>query len=359
MQSLPEYTSFDEKRRFFAPGNTDTPWLINTQEEFDKLYDFLCLEFNRNIESGKNSLLYRGVCEARYKTFTSAQRHWLLNNWKDPSRIGFIEYIKDEIWNIRQWNELKNFYTSLDVTPTDILYLSFLQHFGGATPLLDVTHSLDVGLFFAFDGVKASAENDPDINKYVTLQILDYSQYSSYFFTDLVSFFNSGIENARNMVEEWEKSHPGQKIDISLIEDINKFTAWYNPSNPGGDLSSINIALLDFVKGKVAKDLKGRPLYWSNIRLIAQHGAFLFFPHADKPLEEYLTDIKAPQIRAININKDLSKYVLSRINVDRSKIYPSEESFAKDANIRAISYLANLTPTSTYSLITIPSKIIK
>lgn len=335
MNKLPEYDSLEEKMQFFAKGTEELPWIINTQNEFDEFYDFIIKKHNEDFKNGCNYLYYRGVNEAKYQTFTSAQRHWLLTEWEDNSRHGFVEYIDTELYNIRRNSLLTNYYRSLGVHPNDLLFLAFLQHYGASSPLLDLTHNPDIGLFFAFDKMTNCISKKKEINNYVSLQILDFSNYSLMHFTNMVDILESGISKAHEMINEWKKNNPGQDIDDSLIRDIAKLTAWYNSSNPGGSLSDLSIALLDFNKNKIVIDTTGRPLYWSNLRLIAQKGAFLFYPNHEKPLEKYLKDIKAPLLRCININKNLKEYVGKKINKDHASIYPLEEDIVKDANSRA------------------------
>ncbi len=74
IKDLPQYSSLSEKSIFFAPPRNGYPWIVNTEEEFDSLYNQLCDEYNKCIESDEPYLLFRGICEAKYKTFTSAQR---------------------------------------------------------------------------------------------------------------------------------------------------------------------------------------------------------------------------------------------------------------------------------------------
>ena len=338
MNPLPEYTSLQEKQQFFANPTPELPWVINTPEEFDRLYDFLVKKHNEDFESGRNCIFYRGVNEAKYQTFTSAQRHWLWNDWKDKSRTGFVEYIATEIWNIRKNSQLSNYYRSLGVYPNDLIFLAFLQHYGASSPLLDLTHSLDTGLFFAFDNMVSKSTNH-EIDNYVSLQILDYSNYRIRHFVNMVDFLESGLSKAIESLDKWRSENPGKEIEDSLIRNISLFTAWYNGRNPGSGLSDLEIALLDFNKDKIVMDLTGRPLYWSNLRLVAQHGAFLFYSDHEKPVEKYILEHKAPLLRCININKSLKDYITKKINRDSASIYPSEQDLAKDANCRAINTL--------------------
>ena len=332
---LPEYSSLDEKQQYFAQGNQYYPWIVNTADEFDKLYDRLVDEFNRDFESGTHSLLYRGVNEAKYKTFTSAQRYWLSNDWKDQTLKGFVDYIAGELWNIRKNDTLRHFYQSLNVLPNDFLYLTFLQHFGGAAPMLDLTHSLDMGLFFAIDKAKP-ATSSGTIDDYISLQLLDYRNYKLLNIVDLVDMFHSGMENAIQMVEDIKAKKPGEDFDCSLIESIDKFTKWHNPQNAGEGLHSIDIGLLDYTNTTPVVDLKGRRLYWSNIRIIAQKGVMLLYTDTELSLEEYILKLKAPQLRCFNIHKSLCDYIAHKLPFGRDKVYPSEEDMAKDANVRAL-----------------------
>ena len=58
---LPEYANFDEKNQFFNSK------LINSKSEFDSFYTETVNKINA---------IFRGVHEAKYKIYTSAQREW-------------------------------------------------------------------------------------------------------------------------------------------------------------------------------------------------------------------------------------------------------------------------------------------
>ncbi len=338
--NLPEYSTLDEKREFFAAETPDYKWVINTTEEFNILYDKLSKDYNNDFESGRHNLLYRGVNEARFKTFTSAQRYWLWNEWKDNTRSGFIEYIKEELFKIKRNNCLRNFYRSLNVIPNDLLYLTFLQHFGGASPMLDLTHNLDTGLFFAIDNAQKDSNSSRQIDEYISLQIWDCANYLPNHIINLVDMLQSSLNNAEKLVSEYKDKYPDVNIDASLIENIDKFTAWSNPQNNGEGLNTIPIGLLDYSRGNTISDTKGRRLYWSNIRIIAQKGVMLLYPNSDMPVEDYISNIlKVPKIRCINIHKDLREHIEECIHVNKCQIYPSEKDMASEANKRVLSML--------------------
>lgn len=342
IKDLPQYSSLDEKSTFFAPPEDGYPWIVNTEDEFDSLYNRLCSEYNKCIEANEPYLLFRGICEAKYKTFTSAQRSWLTHEWKNPTQEGFVGYITLLLDLVKQNHDLVNFYKSLSIVPTDLLYLAFLQHFGAPSPMLDFTHSLDMGLFFMQDGASEVDYNSSAIEQYFSLQLIDLRAYK-FHIAQLSEILSDGLARGKNMVEATQSLYPNAIIDQSLIEDIRKLTAWNNPNNPGGDIRAFHIVILDYANKAIVKDLKGNMLKWTNLRIIAQRGALLLYTDSMKPLEEYfLIDMGAPAIRCFNIHKSLKKYILGKIPFDRTKVYPSEEEIVKEVNRRALSLLSIL-----------------
>ena len=68
MATLPSYHSFEEKLEMFK-----THSIIRTKQELDT-----CIEkFKALKDKRKESYLFRGVNDARYKLYTSSQRLWI------------------------------------------------------------------------------------------------------------------------------------------------------------------------------------------------------------------------------------------------------------------------------------------
>lgn len=340
IKSLPQYSSLDEKSNFFAPSQKGYPWIVNTEEEFDSLYSTLRGEYNKCLETNEAYLFFRGICEAKYKIFTSAQRSWLTHEWRNPTQEGFVDYITLLLDYIKKNRDLANYYNSLNIIPTDLLYLAFLQHFGAPSPMLDFTHSLDMGLFFMIDGASEVDYNSSAIDQYFSLQLIDFRGYK-FHISQLSEILAAGLAKGKDMVETAKSLYPDAVIDQGLIEDDRQLTAWNNPNNPGGDMKSFHVVMLDYANKAIVKDLKGNVLKWTNLRIIAQRGALLMYTDSTKPLEEYLlVDMKAPPIRCFNIHKGLRDYILSKIPFDRNEVYPSEREIVEDANKRALSSLS-------------------
>ncbi|MGD8113240.1 FRG domain-containing protein [Vibrio sp. TRT 17S01] len=115
---------------------------------------------NDNLLSGK--YVYRGQANSNWKLTTSLHRTGLVNRVEDL--ISYFEFVvpsvqeKVEAWdgtrrNLSNPNELAQF-------------VSFLQHNGYPTPLLDWSYSPYIAAFFAFDGVNHFEPNSEFISIY-------------------------------------------------------------------------------------------------------------------------------------------------------------------------------------------------
>lgn len=119
---------------------------INTEEEFDKVYD----EFKNSTE-----VLYRGQREAKWRLYSNLQRTWIL---KELTKSGktyqeFLEtLVKDGLENFKD-----KILELLEVHHIDVInniaVLGFLQHHGCPTPLLDWTYRFQNALYFGLDGL--------------------------------------------------------------------------------------------------------------------------------------------------------------------------------------------------------------
>lgn len=140
---LETYKQLVDKKEKFA-----SHVVVNSRQELDQcLAD---LESKQNHR--KERFLFRGHNEASYKLYTSSQRFWNYRNMA-TTRMNYTDAIVKMI-NILKAGPLYDYYKRLGVVQNDWLYLSFLQHYGAPSPLLDFSRKYDVALFFAFDEVK-------------------------------------------------------------------------------------------------------------------------------------------------------------------------------------------------------------
>lgn len=324
------YKTLQDKRKFFAGDyitqSGEYHFMINTIPEFDQLYQTLVLEQRKSGDK----ILYRGMCEAKYEILTSIQRT-LINSGITVSNI--TNKIESLITKIRENQLLSKYLAAIRLCPTDIYFLTYLQHYGAPTPMLDFTHSLDVALFFAFDSNEEPTESDHlsfEIEDYVSLYLYDKQAY--YFsIVNIIDMLCSGYQNAVEMRDRVKQRYPNAVIDDSLLSSIDNFSSWCNHKNNGEGLNKICLGLVDTSeKGNIFSDDEGNVLIWENMRLIAQEGCLLMYNDPKVPLEQYLYSHKMPLLRCFNIHKGLKQYVQDKIGIIKSDIYPENSRIAKD-----------------------------
>lgn len=321
---LPEYTSLKEKKSYYI-SNT-----IEDIDDFNYIWNNLSdfLGFNAN-----DICLYRGMHEARYKLFTSAQREWITNEY-NKSGIDFCYFIQSIIDNIRSNEILSNYYKSLGVSQNDLLYLSLLQHYGAPAPLLDFTYNKNVALYFALEDIKNTPSNS-DIDDYVSIYIIKKPN-SGDSFVDIVNMLKVSLKTGIDHYKEAVKNHPGYNIDASILEDVNKYTSWINDETGKNNLADLSCGFLDnpFHAGFLRMYNTNETLYWSNMNIIAQEGCFAFYTESEKPLEQYFNEDKnLPQIVCLNIHKSLADYIRESylLEYTEEKLFPAPELLCKKA----------------------------
>lgn len=291
---LTEYKKFDEKRDYFEDGDL----LINTKKEFDEQFEKL-----KDSKSISNHI-FRGCSEAKYKLYTSSQRYWIENQLQTQG-ISYHNLIDKLINNCRNWNHntLKIFFKGNGISPNNALaYLSYLQHCGVPTPLLDFTDNPFIGLFFAVEKEIPISSKDI-IDQYCSLYKVNIT--NKYFSTAIKQFHNEMKFNEIDY-EEHLISHP-----ILLVSEKNKSYRIIN-----------------------------------NVNISNQEGLFFYNNDALKPIEEvYIDKINAISDELVedkvnknnyqtkfascfNIYKNLRSYVLHKLTtVDTSVnfVYPDNE----------------------------------
>ena len=123
----------------------------------------------------KSNFIFRGVNEAKYKLYNSAQRYWITHELKDFNAENYVYFVCNLIHNAKNYLNgiLDKYFKSFGYYPNDFSILSFLQHYKAPTPLLDWTKILNYALFFSLDNLEHFQRND--INNYVSIYALDTS----------------------------------------------------------------------------------------------------------------------------------------------------------------------------------------
>lgn len=276
---LENYKSLGEKEDIFK----FVDYLkIDTVSEFNEWYD-------KYLSKNK---VFRGVNEAKYKIYTSAQREYIKRDLNKSGK-SVDDIIAEELKQVKLIDDglLKKYFDLLGICDVDLLYLSFLQHYSGFSPLIDFTANLNKALFFMQDSCVFPKIGGEDIDNYMSL----YSR-------------------------EIEESHSHPNIDEPTLRERTSFSY----------IRRFKDATIEIFSPKY-KIGESMAMTMANLNLVAQEGRFICYINDIKPLEE--------NISCVDIHKSLTPYlkkILKDQGIDKESIYPQEEKIAQLALQKAL-----------------------
>lgn len=257
--------------------------------------------------------VFRGLREAKFKLYTSAQRYLFSHDLF--SMYDLRSFMRKEIDALKSNSTLMNYWNRFGINATDLLCMCYLQHYEAATPLLDFTKDMNVGLFFMQDNMEyPSIGSNNAIDNYCSLYYLATPRD-----LDIMDMFINGGKNAGKMVVEFQK-----QIDSTI--DSNEVAK---------DLEQLNIdslydmeAMLWLDNTSNIYDIKGLNINIStvitNLNLEAQKGCFVINLSGKKPYE-------GKRLHCCDIHKSLVPYIRDFIQLTHDDIYPLDKRIAKAA----------------------------
>lgn len=331
---IPTYKSLEEKAKHF------TSITIDTKDGFDELVKFWTTPdgglFNR---CSQKKYIFRGLAEAKYKLYNSAQRFW---NGQELNKLGrtYQEFIQKEIDSAKsfQANLLYKFYDAFGHPPYDISILSFLQHYGAPTPLLDFTYCFDCAAFFATEGLTHNPSND--IDNYCSIYSIELEPLQREF-PSILNHISSSLDQIDNILGQ----NKDKNIDTtSALQDFEEL-----------QYKAFHDLRLFYIPGYMPSGfqfkLRNKPNFnlvfnQHNLNIINQEGLFVFNSEENHPLEDlfsggfgtgFQSTFLLPKMNCWNIHKSLSAYIIQyltegrNIPINKTFIYPKEELIAQNA----------------------------
>lgn len=312
---LSEYTSLIDKRQSFKDY-----LVVSTPQEFEEMRVKSEALEKKNLQK----YLFRGINCAKYKLYSSAQRIWLGNDL-GKTGLSFESFVNGLISECyRNENVLCSYFSRMGVVKNDWLMLSFLQHYGAGTPLLDFTRHFKTALFFALDGVPSSPGTD--ISNYVSIyyyKAVDVANDKS------TSVFKLAKEQSK-IFQDWDKD--GRLWSIVSYSNVTK------------DHETVLVPSYSH-QSYIRRGNKLISIYTiANLNSAAQRGEFVCNSNPTEPLESLWNNGPRKYISCIEIHRGLYNYILKNymcvrsIEEARKRYYPNERDLACKIQQSALSF---------------------
>lgn len=312
MADIPIYKTLEEKSKLFEKNDF---FVIDTKAQLDNWFEFYSSNFKKEHSV---DFIFRGMSDAKYKLFTSAQRFWITDNmeqWKP--NYEYKDFIEDLVSKAKANPLLRKIFDLYGYSNSerDFPLLSLLQHYGAPSPVLDWSYNINCAAFFAIDGVKRNLSAGNSIENYVSVY----------------SIHKKKLHQKKELLS---------LLDIAgeIYPSITEFKNFGDEGNP----NSNSLFILSDFETTTQIDYRGplrvkttKPvtsLYNQNI--IPQEGLLMYNPFKDRPIENLFNvkmhshgqNLHLEPFKCFNIHKDLSEYLRRLIStkhkIKKSLIYP-------------------------------------
>lgn len=299
---IPQYTALDNKKIIFNSGYTK----IDSVDDLNKMVE--------ELSTTKNNV-YRGVSQAKYKNYTSAQRKYFTEDYK-TTKVDLKKLLRKEVASLRKRENslLSKYYKSLNIQTNDLLYLSIAQHYGGFSPLLDFSEDYKVALYFMANNIKIDPNGMDEIDNYMSIYVMSRSENT------IDSYVKKNIPTV-------EEKIGGSK---ELPKNYNLCQEFFNIEMLTSSATTIFIpnktVMIPIKNQLLGNEIVGN-FTISNLNIVAQKGCFLYYFDNAKPEQPLEAGLKC-----YDIHKSLAQYIISEKSKKKeSSIYPDEYEIVRDA----------------------------
>lgn len=318
------YVWFQYRHRYPSEKNKDENFAtrIETIDDFATLQQRLVALANDT----SSNYVYRGVNNAAYMMYSSAQRNWLdkhtINTPNDKAE--YIEYINSLIKAatpiVRPYlSKYGMLCDSCNVCNSynEIEILALMQHYESISPFVDFSTCIYIALFFAFDDAECSKAGGLD--DYVALYYV--SRNDSYLKKDLQNLYQEAAKEGQESLED--KQNKIGYIDCEKMKKELQIWPWEKLSDlthimvDGNTLIYLDIPAIDFETKNII----------TNQRLKNQNGLFIANLLPNIPLVELINLVGKSGnniFHCIHISKKLKDKVLKWLKgygIDKQNLY--------------------------------------
>ena len=328
-----KYTTLEDKKKYLQTKK------IMTSEELWSFVDG-CKKNDRFV--------YRGVNEAQYMGFSSAQ----VRTGASLDQQTYVKIISDAIRKVRESDYLMDYIRKNSKDETDFQILALMQHYGCGTPVIDYSTSIDSALFFATDRQGGKTQNypieDQSIDAFISIYFFDREDPNH---CAVQKFSARDSERLNELDAEMAIEYGCQYKGISdeTINSLEKLPFEEMANLQYGGLFSV----FGHSNGIIRYIVGDRSIEYNiiNERIEAQDGLFIFNGLSDLPYEKaaynWYSGIKN---YCVDIHKSLESEIvdyLKKNGVTCCSIYPqTKESKAIFEELNSLDIDKRLKPKS-------------